>query len=226
MSSDSGWLALVATPIGNLEDITYRAVRTLRDADLVAAEDTRRARRLLQHYDINTAATSYHAHNEHQKTASLIAQVENGRKIAVLSDAGMPAVSDPGFLIVRTAVEHGIEPTIVPGASALTFAVAAAGVPVDKFCFAGYPPVKAGKRKRFLEELPLSNYTSVLFEGPHRIPRLLQEISDIIGPQTRLCLIREATKIHEQIQRSNAELLAADYAGRKCRGEFTVIISR
>ncbi len=225
--SGEGWLALTASPIGNLEDITYRAVRILGAADLIAAEDTRRARRLLAKYAIDdTRLTSYHAYNEDKKTESLLDQVERGRKIAVLSDAGTPAISDPGFLIVRAAVSRGIEPLVVPGVSALSFAVVAAGFPVDKFMFAGFPPVKPGKRKRFLEQLPISEYTCFLFEGPHRIPRLLVEISEIIGPQVPVALIREATKVYEEVIRGTASQLAEDYAGRKCRGEFTIAISR
>ncbi len=145
----SGKLYLVTTPIGNLEDITLRALEILRQVDVIAAEDTRHTRKLLAHYDIHTKLISYHAHNEHAKTASLIKQVHNGTKLAVVSDAGTPGIADPGFLLMREAVKNGIEPEIIPGVSALTFAVVAAALPVDRFAFYGFPPVKPGKRRSF-----------------------------------------------------------------------------
>ncbi len=220
----TGWLALVATPIGNLEDITLRALRLLREADLIAAEDTRRARRLLTRYEISTPLTAYHAFNEHRKTESLLGQVEAGRQIAILSDAGTPAISDPGFFLVRAALERGIEPLIAPGPSALTFAVVAAGFPVDRFLFAGFPPNKPGKRRRFLEALRKHETTCFIFEGPHRIPRLLDEIATILGPETPVALIREATKLHEQVERGSAAGLAEQYAERKGKGEFVIAL--
>lgn len=221
---EAGWLALVASPIGHLEDITARAIAALREADLIAAEDTRRARRLCSHYDIETALTPYHAHNEHRKTAHLLAQVEAGQRVAVLSDAGTPAVSDPGFFIVRAALEHGIEPVIIPGVSALTFAVVAAGLPVDRFAFLGFPPVKSGKRRKFIESFRQYDATVFIFEAPHRIGRLLDEIHDILGPETRLALVREATKMHEECLRGTVAELKQQHADRKWRGEFVVAV--
>ncbi len=214
----------MATPIGNLEDMTLRALRTLREADLIAAEDTRRARKLCAHFDVHTRLTSYHAHNEHRKTAWLLEQVEIGKRVAVLSDAGTPAVSDPGFLVVREALRRGIEPRIVPGVSAVTFAVMAAGLPVDRFTFLGYPPVKAGKRRTFLESLRGPDATFILFESPHRLGRLLEEIHRILGPETRLALLREATKLHEECLRGTAASLLAQHAGRQWRGECTMVV--
>ncbi|NOY79396.1 MAG: 16S rRNA (cytidine(1402)-2'-O)-methyltransferase [Kiritimatiellaeota bacterium] len=221
---NNGWLALVATPIGNLEDMTLRALRTLREADLIAAEDTRRARKLCAHFDIHTPLTSYHAHNEHRKTTWVLHQVVAGKRIAVLSDAGTPAVSDPGFLIVREALRLDIEPRIVPGVSAVTFAVMAAGLPVDQFTFLGYAPVKAGKRRTFLESLQGREATYILFESPHRLGRLLEEIHRDLGPETRLVIIREATKWHEESLRGTAASLLAQHAGRRWRGECTVVL--
>lgn len=221
-TSEGGWLALVATPIGNLEDTTFRAVRTLKEADCIAAEDTRRAGKLCAHFAIDTPRTAYHAHNEHRRTDGLLHRVENGEKIAVLSDAGTPAVSDPGFLIVREALKRGIEPVIVPGVSALTFAVVAAGLPVDQFHFAGFLHQKSGKRRTALEGMARTGGTWFLFESPHRVVRLLGEIVDIVGEETQVALIREATKLHEECLRGPAGELAETCADRSFRGEFVV----
>lgn len=222
--ADPGWLAIISTPIGNLEDITLRALRILGEADLIAAEDTRRSRKLLNHFEISTSVTPYHAHNEHCRTESILDQVEGGKKIALLSDAGTPTVSDPGFFIIRAALARGIEPMVVPGASVLAFAVVAAGMPVDRFFFAGFPPVKSGKRRRFLEELKKHQSSCFLFESPYRIPRLLKEIADYLGEDIPVTLIREATKLHEENIRGSAGELAEKYAEKRCKGEFTVAL--
>jgi 16S rRNA (cytidine1402-2'-O)-methyltransferase len=224
VQTDSGWLALVASPIGNLEDITLRALRVLGEADLIAAEDTRRARTLCSKYNITAPLTAYHAHNEHRKTQQLLDQVQSGRRVAVLSDAGTPAVSDPGFLIVRAALERGIEPLVVPGVSALTYAVVAAGLPVDRFHFAGFPPVKSGRRRTFLESLRRHDATVFLFEGPHRIGKLLGEVVEVLGAATPVALIREATKLHEETIRGTAGEIAAACADRAWRGEFVIAL--
>lgn len=219
-----GWLALVATPIGNLEDTTLRAIRTLREADLIAAEDTRRARKLCAHFEISTQLTAYHAHNEHRKTQWLLDAVASGRKVAVLSDAGTPCVSDPGFLIVRSALERGIEPEIIPGVSAVTYAVVAAGFPVDRFVFLGYPPVKAGKRRTFLTAIADYHTTAILFESPHRIGRLLGDIADCLGRDTQVALIREATKRYEERIRGTAGELSERLCGRNWKGEIVLAV--
>lgn len=220
--TEPGWLALVSSPIGNLEDITLRALRTLKEADLVAAEDTRRSARLLNHYDIDVRTTSYHVRNEHRKTAHLVQCVEDGTKVAVLSDAGTPLISDPGFLLVREALQRGIEPVIVPGASSVTYAVTAAGLPADTFCFYGFAPPKAGKRRRFLHDLAARGGTAFLFESPYRIEKLLGAICEVIGPQTPLALIREATKLHEERLRGTAAALLHAHTGRTWKGEIVV----
>ena len=223
--NETGWLALVATPIGNLEDITHRALRVLKEADLLAAEDTRRARKLCAHFDIHTPMTAYHAHNEHRKTEWLLDQVETGKRVAVLSDAGTPAISDPGFLIVREALRRGIEPRVIPGVSAVTFALVAAGLPVDRFTFLGYPPVKPGKRRNFLKTRCEPGGTFILFESPHRLNRLLGALCEVLGPETPLAIIREATKLHEECLRGTARLLADKYLDRDWRGECTVVVN-
>ena len=219
-----GWLALVATPIGNLEDITLRALRVLKEADLIAAEDTRRTRKLCSHFDIHTRLISYHAHNEHRKTEKLLDMVERGKRVAVLSEAGTPSVSDPGFLIVRAALARGIEPVVIPGASALTYAVVAAGLPVDRFTFLGFLPPKPGKRRRFLEALKETETTVFLFESVHRIPGLLEDIAEVLGPHTPVAVIREATKLHEERIRGTAAEILARHGTRDWRGEFVVAI--
>lgn len=221
---EHAWLALVATPIGNLEDVTLRALRLLREADLIAAEDTRRARKLCARHDIDTQLTSFHAHNEHRKVAWLLDQVEAGRRVAVLSDAGTPAVSDPGFLVVRAALERGIEPVVVPGPSALTFAVVAAGMPVDRFAFLGFAPVKRGKRRQLLSKLADEPGTYFLFESPHRIQRLLEDLVETVGGEARVALIREATKLHEECIRGTVASILEAHAGRRWRGELTVAV--
>jgi len=220
----TGWLALVATPIGNLEDITLRALRILREAELIAAEDTRRAGILCQRYDIHARLLAYHAFNEHRRTAAILDEVAAGRKVVVLSDAGTPAISDPGFLMVRAALERGIEPQVIPGVSALTFAVVAAGLPVDRFAFLGFAPVKPGKRRAFLARIRDSGMTCFLFESPFRVTRLLEATAEVLGPDTRVALIREATKLHEESLRGTVGELLAKHRDREWKGEFVIAV--
>jgi len=227
MSRDGkpGQLYLVSTPIGNLEDITLRAVSVLAAADIIAAEDTRRARILCCKFDIAAKLIAYHAHNEHRITASLLDQVDAGLAVAVLSDAGTPAIADPGFLIVREARRRGIEPTVVPGVSALTFAAVASGLPVDTFAFLGFPPVKQGRRRTFLQQAAAMDTTVFLYEAPHRIHRLLEEIRDIMGEGTPVALVREATKVHEECLMAAVGELLSEFGERKWKGEFVVGIN-
>lgn len=225
-SNPTGWLALVATPIGNLQDITLRALDTLREADMIAAEDTRRARKLLTRFDIHCKVTAYHAHNEHHRTSELLNAVCEGRKVAVLSDAGTPAISDPGFLVVREALKQGIEPTIIPGVSAVTFAVVACGLPVDRFTFLGFPPVKSGRRHAFIAAIAERDETVFLFESTHRIQKLIVEIADILGPDTPVAIVREATKLHEEHIRGTAGELSNELNQHDWRGEFVVAIAK
>ncbi|MDD5698404.1 MAG: 16S rRNA (cytidine(1402)-2'-O)-methyltransferase [Victivallaceae bacterium] len=221
----AGKLYIVSTPIGNLDDITYRALDTLRSVDLIAAEDTRHTRKLLARFDIHTPMCSYHAHNEHHKTAELIEAVRSGRKVAVVSDAGTPAIADPGFLLVREAVAAGIEPQLIPGVSALTFAVTAAGLPVDKFAFYGFPPVKAGRKTAFFERLAAEDKTVIIFESPHRLGKTLSCIAETAGRDTPVAVIREATKIHEEILRGTVEELLRNHANRSWKGECALVIN-
>ena len=220
----SGTLYIVATPIGNLEDITLRALRVLKEADLILAEDTRRTAILLQHFDIRTPLESYHIFNEHARTPALIQRIQNGLTAALVSDAGTPCIADPGFMLIRAAVEAGIEPVIIPGVSALTFAVSASALPSDHFTFHGFVPVKSGRRRAELERIAADKRTAVVFESPFRIAKLLAEVSEIIGPDTPLALVREATKIHEQILRGNAADLAEQAKKVNWKGECVLVI--
>ena len=216
----SGKLYLVSTPIGNLEDITLRALRVLREVEVVAAEDTRHTRQLLTHFDIHAKLESFHAFNEHDRAAKLAARVAGGLTLALVSDAGTPSVADPGFLLVREALRLGIEPEVIPGVSALTFAVTASGLPVDKFSFRNFAPVKPGKRRKFFEGIRDAGGTVFFFESPYRIARALADIAEVVGPDARTVLIREATKMHEEILRGRAGELAA--LKRDWKGEFVV----
>ena len=221
----SGQLIIVATPIGNLGDITLRALETLKEVDLIAAEDTRRAKKLLSHFEINCPLTSLHMHNEKTKSNRLIERVLNGQKVALLSDAGTPCLSDPGYLLVRDAVEAGIEPEIIPGVSALTYAVAACGFPVSDFHFAGFLPQKSGKRRSSLKHYVENSKTVFFYESPYRVNKLLVEVIEEIGPETRMVLIREATKLHEEHIRGSALELHEKYKDKKWKGEFTVAVT-
>ncbi len=216
----SGKLYIVSTPIGNLDDITLRALEVLRSVDLVAAEDTRHTRQLLSRFDIHVRLESFHAFNEHDRAAGLIERVASGLNVALVSDAGTPSVADPGFLLVREALRSGIEPTVIPGVSALTFAVTASGLPVDRFAFRGFAPVKPGRRRKFFEALASAEETVFFFESPFRMARTLTELAGLYGNRLRLAVIREATKIHEEVIRGGAAELAG--LKRDWRGELVV----
>lgn len=215
----SGNLYLVSTPIGNLEDITFRAIRTLQECDLIAAEDTRHTALLLQRYDIHKPLESFHAYNEHSKVEKLISRIKEGLNVALVSDAGTPAVADPGFLPLRAALESGLEPVIIPGVSAVTFSVTASGLPVDRFAFWNFVPVKSGRKKKFFEDISACGYTVFCFESPFRIEGSLKLIAEIM-PEAQVAVIREATKIHEEVIRGSAVELAS--LQRRWRGEFVL----
>ena len=219
---NEGKLYLVSTPIGNLEDITLRALNVLKSVDLIAAEDTRHTRQLLSHFDIHTKLVSFHAFNEHRKAEGLIAQILGGLKVASVSDAGTPSIADPGFFLVREAVRNGIVPEVIPGVSALTFAATASALPVDKFAFFGFPPVKSGRRRKFFEAIRAEEKTVFFFESPHRIAKTLPELAEIVGSDAQVAIIREATKLHEEVLRGSAAELAAIASGRQWRGEFVI----
>ncbi len=226
MENNCGRLYIVSTPIGNLKDITMRALETLKDVNLIAAEDTRRTAKLLSHYEISTKMTSCHAFNEHKKADGLLDKVEDGLDVAVVSDAGTPALSDPGFLLVREAIKRNINPIVIPGVSALTFAVTAAGLPVDRFTFYGFLPIKKGKRLKTIGEIAESGKTAIIFESPHRIARTLEEIAQEAGKDTPIAVIREATKIYEEVIRGTAEEVTQATAGKSWKGECVIVISK
>jgi len=222
---ESGKLYIVSTPIGNLEDITLRALRVLKEADLIAAEDTRHTRGLLTHFDIHTPMRSFHIHNEHAVCGELLNLVRGGSKVALVSDAGTPGISDPGFLAVREAHEAGLPVEVIPGACAAVFAAVASALPIDKFAFYGFPPVKSGRRRKFFEALAAEGKTAFFYESPHRVNSALALIAEVLGPETPLALIREATKIHEEILRGTAGELAAQAAAKPLRGELVIAVS-
>lgn len=224
--SVNGWLAIVATPIGNLDDMTLRGLQTLKDADVILAEDTRRTRILLDHFQIKKKLESYHIFNEHGKTPDLIRRVQDGEKLALVSDAGTPCIADPGFLLIRAAVAAGIEPRIIPGVSALTFSVSGSALPSDRFAFYGFLPVKSGRRGTALDRIAQEDKTCVIFESPFRVGKLLQEIAEHIGSETQVALVREATKVHEQILRGTAAELITRTAGTKWKGECVVVLHK
>ncbi len=224
--STNGVLYVIATPIGNLEDITYRAVRILGEVDIIASEDTRKAKILLDRYSISVKRLiSHHMQNEHKTFNYIIEEVINGKKVAVISEAGSPCISDPGFLLVREAVKQDIKVEIIPGVSALTFAAMACALPVEKFAFYGFLPPKHGARARILTEISHDEKTAFIFESPYRIIKLLNEIIEIIGPDTDLSIIREATKFHEEVIRGKVTEVLSILENRAIKGEFVVCVS-
>ena len=216
----SGKLYIVSTPIGNLEDMTLRALRVLREVDLIAAEDTRHTRQLLTHFDIHAKLESFHIFNEHERAAALAERVASGLNVALVSDAGTPSVADPGFLLVREARAHGVEPVIVPGVSAVTFAVTASGLPVDRFSFRNFAPVKPGKRRKFFESIRDAGETCFFFESPYRVGKALKDLAEVVGAKAEVALVREATKLHEEVLRGSAAELAE--LKREWKGEFVI----
>jgi 16S rRNA (cytidine1402-2'-O)-methyltransferase len=219
-------LYVVATPIGNLEDITYRAVRILGEADLIACEDTRHTRTLLERYGIHKPTVSYHEHNEAERTAELIERLRRGTVIALVSDAGTPLVSDPGYRLVRAAIAEGIPVQSIPGPSAILTALAASGLPTDAFYFGGFLPSKPGQRANALEALAEESATLIFYEAPHRILETLDAIEQILGPRP-VVVARELTKIHEEFLRGAAAQIRDQLAARNAiKGEITVLIGK
>ena len=215
-------LFVVSTPIGNLEDITLRALRILREVAAIAAEDTRRTGQLLHHYQIATPMVGFHEHNEREKTPGLLARLQSGDALALVSDAGTPLVSDPGFHLVRGAIAAGIRVEPVPGASALTAALAVSGLPTDRFTFLGFPPARSGQRSRWFESVAAQPGTLVFFEAPHRIRSTLESVHSILGNR-HIVLARELTKVHETVSRGwVSDLINADLQDR---GEYVVLVS-
>lgn len=222
--NSKGVLYIVATPIGNLEDITHRALRVLHEASLIACEDTRQTRKLLDHYGIAAPTVSYHEHNEAARAEELVRKLEQGATIALVSDAGMPGISDPGYRVVRLAIECGIAVVPIPGASALTAALVGSGLPTDAFEFRGFLPSKSGQRRTMLEILRTTAHTIVFYEAPHRIRETLDDIVAILGPERRVVIARELTKVHEEFIRGTAAEVRDLLRDRELKGEITLLI--
>jgi 16S rRNA (cytidine1402-2'-O)-methyltransferase len=218
-----GCLYLVATPIGNLEDITLRALRILKEVDQIACEDTRHTQKLLNHYQISKSLVSYHEHNEMTRAPELLIALEQGAKIALVSDAGMPLVSDPGYRLVTLCLRHHIPVVPLPGASALLAALAASGLPNEEFLFVGFLPARSGERQRALERLRVEDRTIIFYEAPHRVEDCILEAQVILGDR-QACLAREVTKIHEEFLRGKLSTIAAALKERPARGEITLLI--
>ena len=219
-----GTLYIVATPIGNLEDITLRALRILKEVDLIAAEDTRHTRKLLDHYGIDKPLTSCHEHNEKTKARDLVARLERGENVALVSDAGTPTLSDPGYRLVRQAVEAGVNVVPVPGPSALTAALGASGLPTDRFVFEGFLPAKKGERRKRLNKLREETRTLVFYEAPHRIKESLADLLEILGDR-ELVLGREITKVYEEFIRGRLSEVIVQAEHRELRGEITLVVT-
>jgi 16S rRNA (cytidine1402-2'-O)-methyltransferase len=221
----SGTLYIVSTPIGNLEDITQRALRILREVDVIACEDTRHTRKLLNHFGIDAKTISYHEHNEAERAGELCDLLSAGKDIAVVSDAGTPLVSDPGFRIVNVAIEKGINVVPIPGPAAFIAALSGSGLASDQFLFAGFLPARSNPRKTKLEELRALNATLVFYEAPHRIAATLRDARDVLGKRPAV-VARELTKLHEEFVRGTLDELAAAFSeSKKARGEIVLLIA-
>ncbi|MBR5084159.1 MAG: 16S rRNA (cytidine(1402)-2'-O)-methyltransferase [Prevotella sp.] len=219
-----GILYVVPTPVGNLEDITLRALRILREADLILAEDTRTSGILLKHYDIHNQLLSHHKFNEHGTSSAIVERLKAGQTIALISDAGTPGISDPGFYLVREAVNAGIDVQCLPGATAFVPALVASGLPDDRFCFEGFLPQKKGRQTR-LQLLSQEQRTMVFYESPYRLVKTLQQFTEVFGSERRACVAREISKVHEECVRGTLSELVAHFTEHTPRGEIVIVVS-
>lgn len=220
-----GKLYIVPTPIGNLKDITFRAIEVLKEVDLILAEDTRQTKKLLDHYAIDKPMWAHHKFNEHNATESVIKKILAGNTLALVSDGGTPAISDPGFYLVRACIEQGIDIETLPGATAFVPALVNSGFPSDSFVFVGFPPHKKG-RKTLFENIAQESRTVILYESPHRIVKTLEQIVEYIGAETQISISRELTKTYEETLRGTATELLKHFNTTKPKGEFVVVIAR
>lgn len=216
-------LYIVPTPIGNLEDITLRSINVLIDSDLVLCEDTRRSKILMSHYKINTQLKSFHKFNEHKEVDSIVDQIKEGKKISLISDAGTPGISDPGFLIVRTCIESEIEIECLPGATAFVPALINSGIPSDKFVFEGFLPVKKGRKTR-LETLSNEKRTMIFYESPHKILKTLNDFKLNFGSERKISISRELTKVYEENIRGTVEEVISLFGDKKIKGEIVIVV--
>ncbi len=217
-------LYLVPTPVGNLEDITLRALRILKEVQLVLAEDTRTSSVLMKHYGIGTPLLSHHKFNEHQQVERIAERIEKGEDVALISDAGTPGISDPGFLLVRTCVEHGIETECLPGATAFVPALVNSGFPCDRFCFEGFLPQKKGRLTKF-RQLAEEERTMIFYESPFRLVKTLEQMAEHFGEERPACVAREISKIHEDFQRGSLKELAGHFNETGVKGEIVLIVA-
>lgn len=217
-------LYLVPTPIGNLKDMTFRAVEVLQNVDLILAEDTRTSGKLLKHFEITTQMHSHHMHNEHKTTANIVERIKGGETVALISDAGTPAISDPGFLLTRACVEAGIEVDCLPGATAFVPALVNSGLPNDKFVFEGFLPVKKGRQTRFLA-LAEETRTIIFYESPHKLVKTLGHFVEYFGEDRQISVSREITKLHEETVRGTAAEVLAHYSNKPPKGEIVIIVA-
>jgi len=217
-------LYVIPTPIGNLKDITYRAIEILKSVDLILAEDTRTSAKLLNHYNINVKTESFHMHNEHKKTNAVIKSILNGNEIAIVSDAGTPGISDPGFLLVRACIQNQIDIECLPGATAFIPALVNSGLPSDRFSFEGFLPVKKGRTKR-LKQLSNENKTMVFYESPHRILKTLTDFSNYFNDKSLISVSRELTKLFEETFRGTIKESIEHFEKNKPKGEFVIVLS-
>ena len=218
-----GTLYLVPTPVGNMEDMTVRALRVLREADLILAEDTRTSGNLLRHFDIRNAMLSYHKFNEHRAVQGIVERLLAGQTIAVVSDAGTPGISDPGFLVAREAIRAGVEVVTLPGATALVPALVSSGLPCDRFCFEGFLPQKKGRQTR-LQALADETRTMVFYESPHRVVKALAQFVEVFGTERQACVCREISKIHEETTRGTLAELAQHFLDTPPKGEIVICV--
>jgi len=220
-------LYLVATPIGNLEDITLRALRVLKETDLIACEDTRQTQKLLNHYGVATRTISYHEHNEMTRAPELVLELERGARVALVTDAGMPGISDPGFRLISLAIRHHMPVVPIPGPAAFLAALVASGLPTDSFRFSGFLPAKRGQRRQMLESIKDSPRTQVFYEAPHRVKQAVEDIVEVLGEGRHIVIAREVTKIHEEFLRGRAgEVLQTLKTRGEIKGEITLLIGK
>lgn len=222
--SDSGKLYVVPTPVGNLEDMTFRAIRVLKEADLILAEDTRTSGILLKHFEIKNAMQSHHKFNEHKTVESVITRIKAGETVALISDAGTPGISDPGFLLVRECARNGIEVQCLPGATAFVPAIVASGLPDDRFCFEGFLPQKKGRMTR-LQALADEKRTMIFYESPYRLVKTLTQLAECLGRERQASVSREISKIHEETVRGTLTELAEHFTANEPRGEIVLVVA-
>lgn len=220
---ETGKLYVVGTPIGNLEDITFRALRVLKEVSVIAAEDTRHSKKLLTHYEIHTPLTSYHDYNKEEKSEILLQRLREGKPIALLCDAGTPTICDPGFYIIRKAIQSGVPVIPIPGPTALITALSVSALPPDRFIFEGFPPRKKGARQRWLESLQLEKRTIIFYESIHRVIACLSDVKDTLGDRN-IVLAREITKTYEEFLRGKISEVLLQLGGKTIRGEITILV--